>query len=241
MKIDIFGSCISRDSFNFKNSSYSLGHYFARSSMVSAVSNPLNIEFNDIKLDSKFNKNMVYNDLTKTHQKYLKSPENNILLIDIFEERLQIAKHSDTLFTFSREFQNSKIDIGYSLLNHEDKLLLLNNRIQEIVSLFSKYDLVILNKVKPTLFYYDNNSNKLLHQNLNDNAKFLLKNSDLIFDLLESNIQNLLTIELNGFFGTSNHRWGLSPFHYEDDFYIKLNDGIKHVIETKKNFYFDKL
>lgn len=206
MKIDIFGSCITRDAFNFNNSPGEVGNYIAWSSIVSVVSNPIDVDIQNINLPSNFNKRTVYQDLTKNHRDIIKNSDNNILIIDIFEERFRIANCNGNLFTYSNEYKNSQLDLKFKFISPEDNLLMLRQRIQEFKKLLQGYKMVILNKVKPTEYYIKEDTKELIHQNIDTNSQFLLDNSNKIFKLLEFNIPNLYTIELKGYSGSENHR-----------------------------------
>jgi len=55
-KIDILGSCVTRDAFEYANAKddYIIDQYFARSSLISIVAPPIDINKESIELDSAF-------------------------------------------------------------------------------------------------------------------------------------------------------------------------------------------
>ena len=60
MYVNIHGSCVSNDVFRYLlNGSIKVNKYLARSSLISAISEPINIRMDDIKLSSRFQKSMV--------------------------------------------------------------------------------------------------------------------------------------------------------------------------------------
>ncbi|PFE67407.1 hypothetical protein CN316_20615, partial [Bacillus cereus] len=60
--IDILGSCVTRDAFKYDGEDvFRINQYYARSSLVSLYSKPVNVALNDINLESNFQKRMVYN------------------------------------------------------------------------------------------------------------------------------------------------------------------------------------
>jgi hypothetical protein len=63
MNVTIFGSCVTRDIFDFVEENESVYRYFARSSVVSVVSKPIKINLEEINLKSSFQKRIVYYDL----------------------------------------------------------------------------------------------------------------------------------------------------------------------------------
>ncbi|WP_418056022.1 DUF6270 domain-containing protein [Priestia megaterium] len=74
-KIDILGSCVSRDPFAMFDHDYEINSYFARTNIISLASNSMNISIHRISLESNFQKRCVYNDLNKLFFKNVKETE----------------------------------------------------------------------------------------------------------------------------------------------------------------------
>lgn len=91
MYVNIHGSCVSNDVFRYLlNDSIKVNKYLARSSLISAISEPINIRMDDIKLSSSFQKSMVYSDINKTLFKEIKENKSDYLIIDLMDERLNL-------------------------------------------------------------------------------------------------------------------------------------------------------
>ncbi len=107
MGTSIFGSCVSRDVFEFDDR-LALDAYVARQSVVSSVSPAAPIEEDEIALSSAFQKRSVYSDIAKTaFDELARFDDSGWLLIDYFEERHPLAHFRETIITKSPEFNSS--------------------------------------------------------------------------------------------------------------------------------------
>ena len=106
--INIHGSCISRDVFEFiTDEPIRFKEYIARHSMISAVSNSLNFneeQINISNLESKFQRRMVLNDLNKTLFEKIRNNKSDYMLIELLEERFSILDTNNSFITYSNEF-----------------------------------------------------------------------------------------------------------------------------------------
>lgn len=82
---------------------FSINRYFARSSIVSAISTPIFCNIEDICLGSDFQKRQVYSDLRKTFVSLEKSARGDYLIIDFIDERFGTARLADSVLTMSNE------------------------------------------------------------------------------------------------------------------------------------------
>jgi hypothetical protein len=81
-KIDFFGSCVSRDVFNFcHESSLKVGTYIARTSLFSLFYTPLAYDDVNMDLSSNFQKRMVENDMFKTTFSKLKLSDSSYIAV----------------------------------------------------------------------------------------------------------------------------------------------------------------
>src|SRR5699024_7345128 len=112
MKFDIFGSCITRDPFEFDSYNHTVGKYIARSSLVSAVDNkpfPISTE---LDLGNNFRNRCLNDDLQKDFRKYAKNTENKAIVIDLIQERYGLNQFEDGLYTYAQDFRKSKLPVG---------------------------------------------------------------------------------------------------------------------------------
>lgn len=123
IKINIYGSCVSRDIFEWdKEKQFCIPVYVARTSILSNLNtNIWNMNSTDINLDSPFQREAVMTDLNKTVYDKFKSNMSDYLLIDFIDERFRIAKVDNLYATYSVEMMNSHFldDKDYVLLDKE--------------------------------------------------------------------------------------------------------------------------
>lgn len=236
MEIDIFGSCISRDPFEFESSHYKPGKYISRASLVSAVNQhkyPLDYS---VDLGSQFKNRILDDDLNKTFNKYMSESKNSVVLIDLIQERYGVVKSEDGLYTFSHDFRTSKF-LYDEIIRFDNHFKLFESKIHDITELLSSYDTVILHQAELTPLYHKNEGGmgKLL---INQTDEYYMMNSSKYYNLLREYLPNSFTISIKGFYGTENHKWGKGKAHYEDAYQHKFNEAIKYVIENKKYYYY---
>lgn len=105
MTIAIFGSCVTRDVFEDPALRPSLGHYTARSSVISAVAPPLPIDEGRVVLDSAFQRRCVLADLHKTFFDSLAADPPDLLVVDLIDERFDLLEGAGTVITVSSALQ----------------------------------------------------------------------------------------------------------------------------------------
>ncbi|MEK4055169.1 DUF6270 domain-containing protein [Paenibacillus sp. FSL F4-0087] len=108
----IFGSCVSRDVFRIAQHEKKL-EYYARSSLISLLSNPLEVIQKDISLESEFQKGMIVKDFSNTFLEELKQKNHNTFIIDFVDERFDLMKLDNSYVTRSNEFVNGNLENLY--------------------------------------------------------------------------------------------------------------------------------
>ena len=91
MRVLIFGSCVSRDAFDFvTDGSVSIVDYYARSSFASAFHpDPVEDRFS-ADLASSFQRRQVRRDFSKTFPHAVRTSNFDLLLVDFTDERFQL-------------------------------------------------------------------------------------------------------------------------------------------------------
>lgn len=234
MEFDIFGSCLSRDGFEFENNNHKVNSYFARSSLVSVLKQPMEITNLDLNLSSNFLKRTVKDDLNKRFKSYVNNPKSSVIIIDLIQERYSLIKYERSLFTNSPDYGRANLPKGKRITNVQ-QLELYKNEIVNISKLFKNYDYVILHEANLAEKYYDKEG-KLKSFNLSAKDKFFINQGYLYYKLLKENLSNVYSIKLVGFQGTENHKWGASPSHYQDEYYKYFNKGLEYIIENRKDY-----
>lgn len=237
MKLSIFGSCVSRDILEMPSNNFiTLKSYIARQSVVSSVSKPIDIPIDDIKLESNFQKKMVYNDIAKKTFEILSSDESEFLLLDLVDERLKLVRCNGTIITYSNEIQASQYISDPKFVNLEMRKSVLSRYflqddlkdldgyldmfLSEIIKIY-KEENIILHKAYMLDSYIssDNAINSFTLYNLKNNKKI---NDKLryMYEYIENKMTNCKVIDIcYKYKACENHKWGLSPMHYEEAYY----------------------
>ncbi|HEU4703718.1 MAG TPA: DUF6270 domain-containing protein [Conexibacter sp.] len=108
--VAIFGSCVSRDLFEDARLRPSLGHYGARSSIISAVAAPVAIAPERVAISSEWQRRQVLADFGKTFFASLEQTRPDWLLIDLIDERFDVLCTSGSFVTRSSAFQAAGLD-----------------------------------------------------------------------------------------------------------------------------------
>lgn len=235
IKVDIFGSCVSRDIFAIKqNTRLDVGCYIARESIVSAVSKPIFFEEQEIKLESRFQKKQVMYDLDKTGLKLLAESKSPYLIIDLIDDRFNVIKIDDSIITLSNElvksgFLDSK---KYSVLKKSKSFSDWNVGKEKISSYIERFcksveniyesDHIFIHEAYMANKYFDENGNcKLFAEELLDKNKKINEQLKFYYNLLKKNLPDAVIIDTaDRYVADYNHKWGLSPMHYQQEYYI---------------------
>lgn len=252
----IFGSCVTKDIFNFvSDESLMVSSYVARQSIVSAISNPLKVNKEKIKLESDFQKRCVFNDIAKINTwEYLRHGEANIknkyLLIDLIDERFDLLKINDSLITCSPElldsgcFKNKKFKRFKKIKSLNGEWFIgdiyfvgcIEQFVMKIKDIFDEEN-IIIHKVRMTDYYRDLSGNLVVFQEdvLKENH-IVNEMLDFMYACLIEYLPNAVVIDRSGsYFADSSHQWGLAPMHFEAEYYIDVLKEIKVVLQDITN------
>lgn len=224
-RIAIYGSCVSADAI-YHRDEFELVEYIARSSLASQVSGGAIVQDVIDSVPSEFQKKMILGDMTKSLWKLLESDGFDLLLIDFIDERFSVARLPDaSLLTLSSEFMFGAQKAQFSL----EQASILNSESDEKWSLWKKgwdnlyikmkasnrLSKLIVNRV----FYADRDA--LGHPI--DGAPFDRQNSELsrFYKYIEEKSPEVQFLDYprDIFLSDPNHKWGMAPFHYWNQFY----------------------
>lgn len=226
--ITIFGSCVSRDVFRVAEYPENI-NYFARSSLISLMSEPLSISNEDIKLESDFQKNMVLHDFRKDFFEETWT-KGNFIVIDFIDERFDVMKYGKSYVTCSNEFVNGKvIDVRpfervsrFQQSTHElwkKSCLLFFDR---LLAQVSNEDILIHETYWAKNYIENGQLNEFPnHALIKANNKML----EAYYGFLRSTYPGLRFVSAPRT-GNKDHTWGLSPVHYTDEYYLNIYDQI---------------
>ncbi len=237
--ISILGSCVSRDIFEFADSKrFQIEHYFARTSVVSSVSKPIELKEEEIKLSSPFQRRMVLTDLNKSYWKTIRDGISEYVMIDFIDERYETGKLFDSYFTLSKEFKESECIKEYKIINKVKKKdeyfieeislnVYLEEFIERVKSMF-KEKKIILHKAKLVDYYISNQ--REIKKFSASHCEYIKKTNlllDYMYSYVESKLENCICLECTEpYFADEKHKWGLSHMHYEEKYYISVFNSL---------------
>ena len=118
MRIIILGSCVTRDIFRIERIGVNIVDYFARTSIKSLISPPIEINPDEIVLSSEFQKRMVLRDFSKDFWNVVGHSPFDFLLLDFIDERFNIYGYKNSVITKTNELVQS----GFTA-NHDEEMI----------------------------------------------------------------------------------------------------------------------
>lgn len=117
VNITVLGSCDSRDIFRLSeeynmNNIYNIKDYYARSSIISLVSNSIKLSDEQVNLTSNFKKRCVLRDFNKDFIINIESiaRESDFIIIDFMEERFDLLRIEDKYITRNWEVREAGLE-----------------------------------------------------------------------------------------------------------------------------------
>jgi len=108
--VAIFGSCVTRDLFEDPLLRANLGHYTARSSVISVVAPPIDIDEDRVILSSAWQRRCVVADFRKTFFTTLTETGADWLVVDLIDERFDLLRGAGSFVTRSSAFRAAGLD-----------------------------------------------------------------------------------------------------------------------------------
>ena len=259
--ISIFGSCTSRDIFEFdKANRFCIKAYIARQSIISSLAAPVNLDFSAISLRSNFQKRQVINDLKKTTFDILNSSHSKYLIIDLIDERFHLLKANGSIITLSNEFSESglmnnnfieceifKISnwkifkhrkgiLGYSYM-FDNKLLewYIYQFCQKILSIYDAENIIIHRAIMADQYISKTGAITHFPKHYLKYNKLINEKLNYMYDYLGKFMPNAHIINKGSkYYADENHKWGLAPMHYCDQYYIDVLFQINEILDWKE-------
>ena len=233
LKVKVYGGCVSRDILNFDTSeSTQLAGYNARSSIATlAVKNAEKKIANKYyqalsNIESNFQRRMVKYDFDNEILKSASIGDYDFLLIDLLVDRFHLAEVDGKLVTRSVEFVRSGIKPDKVINTFSDQYMTLwKEGLDNLFSVVS--DTVGLDAVKLNKVYWSSVANTPEDTELLNTKWDIEKNNDklntmyqYIEDILPSS--SIIEVDKHLLVADSNHKWGVSPFHFTDAYYRQM-------------------
>lgn len=243
-RILIAGSCVSRDIMNYDTEhAFELSAYYARSSFASAFATVKTNDRFSQNIKSKFQAAVVNADLEKHLQQSLAQTEFDILLVDLIDERFNIfCESSGGIFTLSNELFsggfNSDSGSGAIIKAFSDdfynKWVCGWRRFISQMKTTNQLHKVIIHKTFWSTFTQTGNTYAphFTDVQINTANHFLQR----LYNRAAEDVPDTQFIEpLSTLLqGADEHKWGVSPFHYIDDYYSFMLEKIKSLASIQR-------
>lgn len=252
--LSIFGSCVSRDVLECEANqerAIQLKTYVARQSIVSAVSQPVPCDARRIQLKSAFQRRMVLCDFQKTSFDLFTGDGSQYILVDLIDERFDLMKIGRAYITLSDEAEASGITRDYLIEKRfgigsacvKKKRLRSHyyvdaRRLEEYIRDFAERlkniypeERILLHRAKMQDYYLnsDGSVRRFPLNHLYNNAR-INRLLDYMYDYLESCLPHAPVIDFSGlYYADQNHKWGLSPMHYQKEYYDRVYQEIMRI------------
>lgn len=236
MQIDIFGSCISRDPFEFESNEHTVGKYFARSSLLSVVNDKKFDKQIEFDLGSNFRNRCLTDDLQKVFKEHVNITTSKVLVVDLIQERYGVNMYEGGFYTYSHEHRVAKLPKG-EIIRYDNHLDLFRENIDKIKEILSSYDMVILHEANLCPIYY-NEDGEVEKLAINETDEYFMKNSSKYYELFKEVIPNTFTLKIDGLIGTKEHKWGPGKAHYQSEYHEIFNQGLDYIIKNNDDFYY---
>lgn len=234
LKVGIIGSCVTRDAFEVTNNVYDVkGAYFPRASLISLMSKEVEPSPTLINIEKQWVKWVLNNDYNKSTLQQLKSISPDLICIDLIDERYDLVSINDSYLTRSDELVKYIVDVNNVSIEKilkmgcaETEAIFFEKAVcfcEKINNLFPGV-LVVIHEARYSDYYLENGN----IQKFSEERRFLnaLTNArlNIYYELLKEKIKNSISIRLDEQYVVSckEHKWGLSPFHYINDYYVEF-------------------
>ncbi|MBS4715229.1 hypothetical protein J4G66_04465 [Aeromonas dhakensis] len=235
MRLAIFGSCVSRDSIGFdEEDKIELLAYFARSSIASAFGNePKDTPIDTSVIKSQFQRRIVDYDINKTFRRDISALDFDYLLMDFIDERFNIWRSPEGgLLTLSNEFMSSKHELNGGKLIQSGSIEWL--RYWEI-AWSSFYELMKENGLQNKIIISESYWSEYMASGCNTIPNYpntLIKRSNEVltklYEIIRKDLPDSAFIRFSQceLIAKNDHQWGVSPFHYIDEYYKKIINSL---------------
>jgi len=224
----IFGSCVSRDAYADRTPGI---HYIARSSLVSAFSEPFFIPDSMINHQalSPWNQKMVKTDCFSQASKIIGNQKTQTAIIDLVDERFKVYVREDRAATASVQFNQIKGDViaekrGYRALSiyDEDHFELWKKGADQLIALLQEScQRILFNNIK---FGSVDTNGKEIQPTLSENYNRAIEPYNT--HLIEAHGCEQIHDAEYSFVVDPEHRWGAAPFHYTSDVYDRIRSKV---------------
>lgn len=224
--IAIFGSCVSRDLFEDPRLRPSLGHYGARSSVISAVATPVPIAPERVMISSEWQRRCVLADFAKTFFSSLQHQQPDWLVVDLIDERFDVLCTSASFVTRSSAFQAAGLDDATDLGLQPIRRMSPDGRAlfagaapgfaQRLLEVVPRERIVLHRALWCTRFVRDGAVDEFPDERreLCELQNAMLSEGYGALEEAFGGVGATIRVDPERHLADANHRWELEPFHY---------------------------
>jgi hypothetical protein len=241
-KILICGSCVSRDAFNPDfplAEEFEVVDYVARSSLATALSEGRVEGINFDAIESPFQRKMVISDVQHGLREVLRRSEYDVLILDLIDERFDLfVSEKNAICTLSNELVSS----GFRA--EKEPGVVIKSASEDFFRLWEKGWERLVGELRSTYSLDKLHVNKIFWaESITDGTNFLPSYGDLdveranaflarLYSRMREDIADaqFLVFNKNVFQGAPHHRWGKSPFHYVDEYYMTFLSKLSDIV-----------
>lgn len=235
----IYGSCVSRDTFEYLPASFTLRKYVARQSLASAFTEAGHLKRELTPIASAFQRNMVHGDLEGSLARQLReiSGDVDLLLVDLVDERGGVIDVGGAFVTKLNEFwqaggREATAHRPHLAFGSEEHFILWSDGARQFLELLEDLGLARRTVVlrTPWASRYDDGEPLAVPTWMMSPAEADAKYARY-FAVFES--AGITCIDLPEDLARTpvDHQWGPSPFHYVADAYTVLAEHIVARVE----------
>lgn len=170
---------------------------------------------------------MIIRDFNKSFLQEIKFKKESVVIIDFIDERFDLLKVDDSYVTRSNEFVNGKLDETYAferISRFQEETHVLWEKsclvfLEQLLSIISVEN-IIIHEAYWTEKYIDKNNNLINFPDL----KIIRTNNEVLqryYGFVKSRFPHIACVSAERI-GSANHKWGLSPVHYTEKYYMDI-------------------
>lgn len=227
----ILGSCVTRDAFGAGSAAAGVSEYVARSPFGSMFAKRPNSPFpNFDSIESRFQRRMVQLDWEKSVPELLEKVSFDYVLVDLIDERFDLAEVGGSIATVSNELRLTSFDLSsvelarFGSPRHQE---LFERGFDALVKQVGA-ERIIVSRV----FWA-----KTLRDGTATGSPAYIESSNEALRKLYAHLEpfGLTWIEYpeDVLVGDPKHRWGVSPFHFVEDFYQRTRDELRKIYRSQ--------
>jgi len=242
VRIAIFGSCVTRDLFEDGVLRSALVHYASRSSLISAVADPVALDEAEVPLESAYQRRAVLADFNKTFFADVEALTPDWVVIDLIDERFDVLRTGASCVTESSAFSSAGLGdrerftftpiprlTTEAARLFEDATTAFAERLGEIVP----PERVILHRA---LWLTRYRRGDLIQEFPEPRRAFAERHNQALeadYDALAAGLGSAgpeLGPDLDRHFADHDHKWALEPFHYENGYNRAAVEQVRAIV-----------